>query len=272
MPLRVRWAMQLVGLLLALPLLATCAGPNSNASIYVPDLTQNPAAFNGQDVTVDGAYLWRPDMQGAAVLALGVSTRDNGTDALALGDEILVENFPAEISGELHQPGDAVYGFVRVRGRFETGGAYGPDGKYKHRLAVASAEPIERVIRNTNEAPRDVPEGVISIYDLAANPQQYSGQTVTVRGYYFWNSIIYVLAEGVSTEEDGSSPRPEGNAVWLEGFSPEESGKLNLGPANSFVWGYVEVTGTFETGGGFGKDGAYQSILNVTQSRALEQE
>jgi hypothetical protein len=38
------------------------------------------------------------------------------------------------------------------------------------------------------------------------------------------------------------------------------------------VWGYVEVTGTFETGGGFGKDGAYQSILNVTQSRALEQE
>lgn len=268
-----RWATLLVGLPLLTLLLATCAGvTGSESSLYVPDLTQNPAVYDGKEITVDGAYLWRPDLNGAAVLALGVSTLDNGLDAQPLGDAILVENFPAEATGSLHQPGDAVYGFVRVSGRFEATGGYGPDGSYKYRLAVATAEPIERVVRSDNAAPREVPEGVVSIYELAANPEKYNGQPITARGYYFWNSVIYVLAEGVSTEEDGTSPRPEGKSLWLEGFSPEESGKLNLGPNNSYVWGYVEVTGTFQTGGGFGKDGAYTSILNVTSSKALPKE
>jgi hypothetical protein len=273
MPLRLRWATKLIVMLLAATMLSTCAGGTSGDSLYVPDLTQNPQAYAGQEITVDGAYLWRPDLQGAAVLALGVSTLDNGLDAQPLGDPILVENFPAEATTDLHQPGDAVYGFVRVSGRFEADGGYGPGGGYKYRLTVADAEAIERVLRTTEETPRSaMPEGVISIYDLAANPERYNGQTITVRGYYFWNSVIYVLADGVSTEEDGTSPKPEGNQVWMEGFSPEESAKLNLGPNNSYVWGYVEVTGSFQTGGGFGKDGAYQSILNVEQSTALSDE
>lgn len=267
---RMRWATQLIGLLFALFMLSTCAGGLTGSdSLYVPDLVQNPQAYDGKDVTVDGAYLWRPDLQGAAVLALGVSTLDNGLDARPLGDAILVENFPAEATEALHQPGDAVYGFVRVSGRFEAAGSYGPEGAYKFRLSVASAEPIERVVRVNNAAPREVPAGVVSVYDLAANPEQYNGQTITVRGYYFWNSVIFVLAEGVSTEEDGTSPRPEGKTIWMEGFNPEESAKLNLGPNNSYVWGYVEVTGNFQTGGNFGKDGSYQSILTVTESKAL---
>lgn len=270
MRLRLRWATKLIVILLAATMLSTCAGGISSDSLYVPDLTQNPQAYAGQEITVDGAYLWRPDLQGAAVLALGVSTLDNGLDAQPLGDPILIENFPPEATSDLHQPGDAVYGFVRVSGRFEAAGGYGPGGGYKYRLTVANAEPIERVLRTTEETPRSaMPEGVISIYDLAANPEKYNGQTITVRGYYFWNSVIYVLADGVSTEEDGTSPKPEGNQVWMEGFSPEESAKLNLGPNNSYVWGYVEVTGSFQTGGSFGKDGAYPSVLNVQQSKAL---
>lgn len=60
--------------------------------------------------------------------------------------------------------------------------------------------------------------------------------------------MIFVLAEGISYEEDGSNPQPVGKIIWMEGFPPDESGKLNLGPGNppGFVWGLVEVTGPFQ--------------------------
>ena len=77
-----------------------------------------------------------------------------------------------------------------------------------------------------------------------------------------------MLAEGVSTEEDGSSPQPVGDAIWMEGFPPDKSGELNVGPNNSYVWGLVEVVATFETGGGKGKDGAYQSVLFIQDGQA----
>ena len=56
----------------------------------------------------------------------------------------------------------------------------------------------------------------------------------------------------------------------MEGFPPDKSADLNMGPNNSYIWGLVEVTGTFETGGGFGKDGAYQSIITVDSVTPLE--
>jgi hypothetical protein len=79
-----------------------------------------------------------------------------------------------------------------------------------------------------------------------------------------------VLAEGVSTEADGNSPQPIGKIIWMDGFPPDESGKLHLGPNNSYVWGKVEVTGQFKSGGAFGKDGAYKEFLQVTSATALE--
>ena len=80
--------------------------------------------------------------------------------------------------------------------------------------------------------------------------------------------MIYVLAEGVSTEEDGASPQPVGDKIWMEGFPPDKSATLNLGPNNSFVWGLVEVTGKFETGGSYGKDGAYKSQFTIVDGKA----
>src|SRR5206468_426665 len=155
--------------------------------------------------------------------------------------------------------------------QFETGGGYGPDSKYQYRIHVDSAEPIERVQRRevrVSGAP--LGDGKVALLDLMKDPAKYNGQTITTQGYYFWNSIIYVLAEGISTEEDGSSPQPVGKTIWMEGFPADESGKLHLGPNNSFVWGLVEVTGTFKSGGNFGKDGAYKEFLQVTSARALE--
>lgn len=261
----------LVVLVGALPLLATCGSQsgNSGASLYVQQVTANPGAYAGKEITVDGAYVWRPGDPSTSVLALGVSTLDNGLDAQPLGDAIWLEGFPAEVTEHLHRPGDAVYGFVRVRGEFSATGGYGPGGQYQYQLNVKSAEPIERVRRVEQRIDdRPLGDGKVSFFELQRNPERYNGQTVTTQGYYFWNGVIYVLAEGISTEEDGSSPQPLGNPIWMEGFPPDQSALLNLGPNNSYVWGPVEVTGVFQTGGGFGKDGAYQSLFVVDPNGA----
>ncbi|PDV97351.1 hypothetical protein [Candidatus Chloroploca asiatica] len=268
-------ALSLVSLCLVLLLmLATCTStsPLAGSALYVQQITSSPQEFSGQDITVDGAYLWRPGDPTISVLALGVSTLDNGLDAEPLGEAIWVEGFPAEVTEHLHRPGDSVYGFVRVRGRFDSGGSFGPNGQFQHQLTITSAEPIERIRRVENRI-EDQPlgEGKVSFFELQRNPEQYHEQTITTRGYYFWNSVIYVLAEGVSTEEDGAGPQPLGAPIWMEGFPPDQSANLNVGPNNSFVWGLVEVTGRFQTGGGFGRDGAYQSVFFVESAVALPQ-
>ncbi|MBC8075207.1 MAG: hypothetical protein H7Y32_03950 [Chloroflexales bacterium] len=271
-----RRAALLAGLLIAALLLPSCGFGLSDNSLYVPDLTDKADTYNGKDVTVLGAYVWRPANAGAAetrVLALGASTDDSGRDAQPLGEfPIWLDTFPDAVAKQLHNPGDSIYGFVRLNGRFEAG-SYGPEGSYKYRLVLADAQPIEQVQRVTKRIDDTTPAaGQVSLFELARNPAQYNGQTVTLQGYYFWNSIIYVLAEGVSTEEDGASPLPDGQQIWMEGWPPPESAKLNVGPNNSFVWGKVEVTATFQSGGAFGKDGAYKSQLTIVdgKGRSLE--
>ncbi|NTV65030.1 MAG: hypothetical protein HGA65_16090 [Oscillochloris sp.] len=268
------WRSLLLALMLltSLLLLATCGGQSAaiGSPLYVQNVTADPAAYAGKEITVDGAYLWRPGDPTISVLALGVHTLDNGLDAQPLGDPIWLEGFPAEVTASLHNPGDAVYGFVRVHGQFASG-TFGPNGRYPYQITVSSAEPIEQVRRLENTIKdTSLGEGKVSFFDLQRNPEKYNGQTITTQGYYFWNSVIYVLAEGVSTEEDGSSPQPIGKPIWMEGFPPDQSASLNVGPNNSYIWGLVEVTGTFQTGGGFGKDGAYQSIFNVTAAKSLK--
>lgn len=271
---RTPWRAALLAALLlsVLPLLATCGGQTAGgmgSPLYVQQVTGNPQDYNGKAITVDGAYLWRPGSPGLSVLALGVSTLDNGLDAQPLGDLIWLEGFPAEVSESLHRPGDSVYGFVRVQGQFETGAGFGPDGQFQHQLRVTGAEPIEQVRRVEQKiADQPLGEGKVSFFELQRSPEAYNGQTITTQGYYFWNGVIYVLAEGVSTEEDGSSPQPIGTPIWMEGFPPPLSAELNVGPNNSYVWGPVEVTGTFQTGGGFGKDGAYQSLFTIVDGQA----
>lgn len=257
-------------LVCSLAMLVTC-GKMSGGGLHVTYVLDEAQKYAGQEITVDGAYIWRPDGAGMSVLALGVHTLDNGLDAQPIGEAIWVEGFPDDITQELHRPGDAVYGFVRVTGTFEADGSYGPDGAYNYLLKVSQAQAIEQVKRVEHTIDdAGLPEGGVPLSELQTNPEAYHGQTVTTRGYYFWNSIIWVLAEGIATEEDGSSPQPMGSPIWMEGFPPDKSTMLNQGPNNSYVWGLVEVTGSFQTGGGFGKDGAYQSVLYVESATPLE--
>jgi len=258
-------------LLLIIPSALLLAACGSDDGLYVPKLLEQAQTFNGKTVTVDGAYLGRPGNPSTSVLALGVSTLDNGLDAQPSGEQIWLDGFPQEAANSLHQPGDAVYGFVRVSGLFEAAGGYGPDQQYKYRIQVASATPIESVQRKeervTNAALGD---GKIALLELLNDPGKYADQTITTQGYYFWNGPLAVLAEGISTEEDGGSPQPIGKMIWMEGFPADKSGELHLGPNNSYVWGKVEVTGQFQSGGAFGKDGAYKEFLQVTSAQALE--
>lgn len=248
--------------------LAACG---QDSALFVPKLVERAQDYNGKQITVDGFYLKGGADPNLSVLAPVVSTLDNGLNAQPNGDVIWVDGFPEAVLSSLHQPGDAIYGLVRVSGQFEAAGTYGPDGKYKYRLQVASAESIETVRRTEVRAPTSgLGDGKIALPDLIKDAGQHNGQQVTTQGYYFWNGIIFVLAEGISTEQDGSSPQPIGKSIWMEGFPPDESGKLHVGPNSSYVWGLVEVTGDFKSGGNFGKDGKYTEFLQVSSAKALE--
>jgi hypothetical protein len=256
-------------------LLAACAqlGTQTGADLYVPELIAKAKDLNGKQVTVNGYYVRRPGEPTVSVLAPVVSTLDNGLDAQPAGDAIWVDGFPDAALAGLHQPGDAIYGLVRMIGQFDSGGSYGPGGAYKYQIHVASAEPIEQVRRTEVRVPAAAPgDGKVALHDLMQDPAKYNGQTISTQGYYFWNGLIYVLAEGISSEEDGGSPQPIGKQIWMEGFPPDESGKLHLGPGSppSYVWGLVDVTGPFQSGGNFGKDGKYTEFLQVTAAKSIE--
>src|SRR5690349_20301284 len=56
-----------------------------DGALYVTDLLAKAQDYNGKSVTVEGAYIGRAGNPATSVLALGVSTLDNGLDAQPLG-------------------------------------------------------------------------------------------------------------------------------------------------------------------------------------------
>lgn len=250
--------------------LVTSCGLFGDDTLHIADVTKDIATYVGKDITVAGAYLSKTGAEPVSIMAAGVSTLDNGLDAQPLGDAIWVDNIAPDVTMNLHRPGDAVYGFVKLTGRIEAG-EFGPGGAYKHRIAVTQSEVIEQIKRTEYRiANEDLGADKVSLFELYDNGAAHSGKTVTTQGYYFWNSVIYVLAEGIAVEEDGSSPQPIGKIIWMEGFPPDQSAQLTIGPNNSFVWGKVEVTGAFQSGGQFGRDGAYSALFNVTSAKPIK--
>lgn len=281
--------------------LAACAGTpkifSTTPTVY--DLTQRPAEFSNKVVTVQGYYLWKPGDPAMSVLVPGVSTADEVRDAqpiyasvecasdgacspstTAVGvpstGAVWLENFPADVSSDLHTPGDSVWGVVEVTGRFESAGGYGPDQGYRYRMQVTGARALQKIERIVATLPQGSPgAGKIAFPDLVADPGQYAGQEVTTQAFYFWSPRTSgLLTESVSREKTtdtavGIDPLPTGKTIALDGFPPELSARLNVGDNNSFVWGLVEVTGTFETGGPWGPNGEYQQHLTISEGKVI---
>ena len=279
-------------------LLTACSGPPLTRSTpLVFDLTQRPSEFANKDVTVQGFYLSKPGDPPLSVLVPAVNTADGVRDAqpiyasvecaadgqckpssTVIGEPstgaVWLEGFPADVATQLHTPGDAVWGVVEVTGRFENAGGYGPDQSYRYRMTVQRATALEKIERIVSSLPEGAPgEGQVAFRDLAGKPEQYTGQEVTTQAYYFWSpSTAGLLTEAVTREktpeaEAGLSPTPGGEAIALDGFPPELSAQLNVGENNSYVWGLVEVTGTFETGGPWGPNGEYHEHFTIKENR-----
>lgn len=278
-------------------MLAACGAPSilSNPpTIY--DVTQRPAEFANKDVTIQGVYLWKPGNPGMSVLLPGVNTADDVRDAQPIyasvecasngsckpsatvgvpsTGAVWLDGFPADVTADLHTPGDSVWGPVEVTGRFENGGGYGPDKGYRYRMQVKSARALDKVERIVATLPKQpLGAGKVAFLDLTARPEQYVGKEVTTQAYYYWSPATSgLLAESVSREKTkdspaGLNPMPTGKQIALEGFPPELSKQINVGENNSYVWGLIEVTGTFETGGKWGPGGQLNQRLTIKDGR-----
>jgi hypothetical protein len=248
-------------------MLAAC-GP-AGGSVPFPDLVSDPARYDGQDVTVLGFYYQKDSDQ---VLVVGVRTDDGFQNPVPLGDPIWVEGMPQAALDKLNVASGATYGMVQVRGRFETG-TFGPEGKYPARLVIAdpgAVVALEAAQMQEVWVPSDlnIPEA-IPLATLVAQPDQYSGQTVTVVAYYYWTPQTWVLAEGIRSLDGVSNAVPIGKQIWVVGFPPNVSGELHVvGTTN--VHGLVKVTGQFETLGSYGPNGAYPHRLVVRAAEAIK--
>jgi len=299
---RCAWRARYLAIAVVILMLTACSGPSAlvNTPPTVYDLTERPNEFAGQQVTAQGVYLWKPGNPATSELLPGVNTApDSNRDAqpiyasvacdgsgkcpvstTTVGEPstgaVWLENFPAEVTGDLHRPGDAVWGVVEVTGLFEANGGYGPDGKYRYRLQVTGAKPLEKIERIVSAVEnKPLGEGKSTIFELAADPAKYDGQQVTTQGFYFWSPTTQgTFAEKVEREKtadgQGGSPLPAGIRMGLDGFPAELSEQLNVGPNSSYVWGLIEVTGTFQVGS-FGPDGSYQQQIKVDSVKVLEQ-
>ena len=299
MPYMYGWnnSMRLVSLVTMVFALAACSNQSflgTTPTVY--DLTQRPAEFANKDVTVQGVYLWKPGEPAISILIPALSTADGVRDAqpiyasvscqpdgecvpstTAVGEpatgSVWLEGFPADVTADLHTPGDSVWGFVEVTGRFENAGSYGPDGSYRYQMQVSSAKPLQKVEHIVATIPESTTEGVTPFTQLVDNPDQYSGQEVTTEAYYFWSQPTSgTLTESVTREqtpdsEAGLNPQPQGRTIALDGFPPDLSSQINVGENNSYVWGLVQITGTFETNGTWGPNGEYTQHITITNNQ-----
>ena len=257
-----RWAWALVFLPL---LLGACGALGGAVPFY--ELVADPARYDGQELTVLGFYYQKGSDQ---LLVVGVRTDDGFQNPVPLGDPIWIEGMPTEALGQLNAASGATYGMVQVRGRFETG-SFGPAGSYPLRLTVtdsAAVVALEAAQMQEDWIPAglDIP-GAVALVELAARPEQYAGQTVTVAAYYYWTPQTWVLAEGIRSLDGTHNAVPIGRQIWVEGFPPDVSGDLNVLENN--VHGLVQVTGRFETLGGYGPNGAYPYRIVVRSAEAI---
>jgi len=109
-------------------------------AIPLAQLIDRSKDYTEETITVVAYYYWTPQTW---VLAEGIRSLDGVHNAVPIGQQVWVEGFPPNVSGELHVLENNVHGLVKVTGRFETRGGYGPNQAYPFRLVVHSAEAVK---------------------------------------------------------------------------------------------------------------------------------
>ena len=122
----------------------------------------------------------------------------------------------------------------------------------------------------------DAKSAAVTINDLAANPAQYSGKTVTVEGIYVRGWEVDVLAESAAFMgiKDDKELKPVGETIWFAGLVPAEvqNGLYKFDSAQFGVqtYGKVRVTGLFETEGDYGNMNQYKYRITAAKMELLD--
>lgn len=251
----------------ALLLLLSACGAAQEQVIFA-DLVEDASRYDQQEVRVLGYYYQDDTRQ---ILVVGVRTDDGFQNPVPLGDALWVEGMPEEVVEQLNFASGAAYGIVEAVGRFETGGGFGADGSYPSRLVITDPEQVVALEAAQMEeawVPADLGiPGAVTLAELIASPDLYSGQVVTLAAYYYWTPSTYVLAEGIRSLDGVHNAVPIGQQIWVEAFPPSVSGELNVLQNN--VHGLVQVSGRFETRGSYGPNGAYPYRLVVESAEPI---
>ncbi len=114
-----------------------------------------------------------------------------------------------------------------------------------------------------------------SVSELIADPEKYSGRTVTVEGIYFHGWEVVVLAEKLVPS--GFRPGhlvPDSYKIWVEGgLSNEVFSKLytqNQSAGYPERFGKVRIKGKFESGGKYGHLGGYSMHIIPEDATLLD--
>lgn len=116
----------------------------------------------------------------------------------------------------------------------------------------------------------------VTLAELVAQPQQYSGRTVTVEGIYLNDWAATVIAEDVRFTGGGDTKELilYGNSIWFSGFlSKEIRAELyqytspEAGPQR---YGKIRATGLFETEGKYGNMNQYRYRITVDSAELLD--
>ena len=271
-----------LGLAFFLLLLLVACGRGSEMVAF-SDLIAHPERYAGQQVTVLGYYY-----QDAAqrLLVVGIRTDDGFQNPVPLGDPIWVEGMPEQVANQLGFASGSTYGLVQVKGQFETGGGFGPEGDIPSRLVItdpATTLALEAVHMQQDWVPAELQiSGTVALADLLARPDQYSGKTITVVAFYYWTPPsptdpdqvprTSVLAEGIRSLDGVQNAIPIGKQVWVDGMALNVRASLNvLGdkahPSN--VHGLVRVNGRFDTRGGYGANKSYPYRIVARSAEAI---
>ncbi len=268
-------------LALLLVLVTSCGATPTQVPLY--ELLEHPERYQGQEVTVLG-YYFQDDAR--RLLVIGMRTDDGFQNPVPLGDPIWVEGFPEDVLQRLVFATGAYYGMVRIRGRFETGGHFGPNGDIPSRLVVSAPEGAlsleEQRMRQEWVPETYLVSGTLTLKDLLAQPEAYSGKQVTVVAFYYWTPprpddpnqapTTSVLAEGIRSVDGLHYAVPIGRQVWVDGFPPKVAAALNVIPDLEHptnIHGLVKVTGRLDTRGGYGTNRAYPYRIVVRAAEAL---